>query len=369
MSEARALLEAIKSDIGRCTDCWSADAEFCGAHTASGAAIRRADRPEARVAEGLDYRALYDGRVREWLAVTAYLGTEADSAGELIAAIDARCRADRPEARVAEGLCAFGACGAERVSWQHLPCSRSEPDPCPEPCPAMDSGCHPFLPAPRPPEPDHDRPEARVAEGLLAEMVGDYHQTGSIRDHVDPGAAGWDVNKDWRICEDSLCVATRDVLANLPAPRPPEPDRPEARVAVEGDTLGGWMLYASDLSNALLAMGHHATARHQSPNEYDAESGLACSIRECLAETVEALDFAGPTFPLPAPRPPEPESRTEAVRRMQREGGGPVTAVMVSRADEAPRPPEPDRTAALVEKAMQDDMRRHPEAYGLDDTP
>jgi hypothetical protein len=32
----------------------------------------------------------------------------------------------------------------------------------------------------------------------------------------------------------------------------------------------------------------------------------------------------------------EAVSRSETVRRMQREGGGPVTAVMVSRADEVP---------------------------------
>lgn len=62
----------------------------------------------------------------------------------------------------------------------------------------------------------------RVAEleGLLLEMVGDYHQTGSIRDHVDPGASGWDVNKDWRICEDMLCAAARVLLATGSAVSP-----------------------------------------------------------------------------------------------------------------------------------------------------
>jgi hypothetical protein len=351
MSEARALLERIVNiydeadgfPVGaRRKRLWECIAEARGV-------LDRADRPEARVAEGLDYRALYDGRVREWLAVTAYLGTEADSAGELIAAIDARCRADRPEARVAEGLCAFGACGAERVSWQHLPCSRSEPDPCPEPCPAMDSGCHPFLPAPRPPEPDHDRPEARVAEGLLAEMVGDYHQTGSIRDHVDPGAAGWDVNKDWRICEDSLCVATRDVLANLPAPRPQEPlclcGEPRVAGVHDDDDL--------DL--------HAYTPRPPEPDR-----------------------TASPTHPEPCADPDHtsdadrPEARVAEGLTVERCAGYDLSdrpdlapnIVCTLPAGHtgyhlpAPRPPEPDRTA-LVEKAMQDDMRRHPEAYGL----
>lgn len=53
--------------------------------------------------------------------------------------------------------------------------------------------------------------EAQMAT-LLSWMVHDYHQTGFIRDHVDPNAKGWEVNRDWRICEDSLCVATRDIL-------------------------------------------------------------------------------------------------------------------------------------------------------------
>ena len=50
-------------------------------------------------------------------------------------------------------------------------------------------------------------------EWLLVEMVSDYHQTGLIRDHADPNAKSWEVNKDWRICDDQLCVAARELLA------------------------------------------------------------------------------------------------------------------------------------------------------------
>lgn len=53
--------------------------------------------------------------------------------------------------------------------------------------------------------------EPWTIEKLLLEMVGDYHQTGMIRDHVDPSSKSWDVNPDWRICEDILCVAARRV--------------------------------------------------------------------------------------------------------------------------------------------------------------
>jgi hypothetical protein len=163
-----------------------------------------------------------------------------------------------------------------------------------------------------------DRPEARVAEGLLAEMVGDYHQTGSIRDHVDPGAAGWDVNKDWRICEDSLCVATRDVLANLPAPRPPEPmdddcpdqcsrwpgcghterdfnpDRPEARVAVEGHAA--WLALTS------------LHIRASFPDDI-------CWIdhEKWPCRTIKAFETA---LANPAPRPPEPDRTAALVEGM-----------------------------------------------------
>lgn len=52
----------------------------------------------------------------------------------------------------------------------------------------------------------------KALEELLREMVIDYHQTGGIRDHVDPNAQGWDVNKDWHICDDVLCEAARDLL-------------------------------------------------------------------------------------------------------------------------------------------------------------
>ena len=60
--------------------------------------------------------------------------------------------------------------------------------------------------------------EVAMLKALLMEMVGDYHRTGLIRDHVDPSAKGWDVNKDWRICEDELCS---DVRVALPAPTTP----------------------------------------------------------------------------------------------------------------------------------------------------
>jgi hypothetical protein len=62
-------------------------------------------------------------------------------------------------------------------------------------------------------------PTEGTLRSLLAEMVGDYHHTGSIRDHVDPGAKGWEVNKDWRVCDDALCVATAAALTPAqPAP-------------------------------------------------------------------------------------------------------------------------------------------------------
>jgi hypothetical protein len=92
-------------------------------------------------------------------------------------------------------------------------------------------------------------------------------------------------------------------------------DRPEARVAVE---VCSWVLFDGDPCYQTLEHSFHDMTR----------SG----------------EWQHPF----SPRPPEPESRIDTVRRMQREGGGPVTAVMVSRADEVPRPPEPDRTAALV---------------------
>jgi hypothetical protein len=104
-------------------------------------------------------------------------------------------------------------------------------------------------------------------------------------------------------------------------------DRPDA-VAVEGLTV-------EMLADALDAAGAPRGTCEISSGHY---------IYPPQSRTVAEAILAN----LSTPRPPEPESRTEAVRRMQREGGGPVTAVMVSRADEAPRPPEPDRTAALV---------------------
>lgn len=61
----------------------------------------------------------------------------------------------------------------------------------------------------QPPEPDW---RAAKAERLLLEMVNDYHQTGLIRDHVDPNAKGWDVNPDWRVCDDMLCRETRELF-------------------------------------------------------------------------------------------------------------------------------------------------------------
>jgi hypothetical protein len=205
---------------------------------------------------------------------------------------------------------------------------------------------------------------------------------------VSLDAEGWPVMSDDD--DRTMQLVSTKMLASTPsgAELIRRADRPEARVEVEGTD---WEAVAQT---------------------------LAVRFRMTDDEFNKVQDE------FPAPRPPEPESRTEAVRRMQREGGGPVTAVMVSRADEAPRPPEPDRTAALVaalnlfgqhtddcatwhqwgkvepkcdcglsaalaptpdeappepdrtaaliEKAMQDDMRRHPEAYGLptpDDTP
>jgi hypothetical protein len=48
------------------------------------------------------------------------------------------------------------------------------------------------------------------------------------------------------------------------------------------ESLREWQDYAGTLSDALLALGHHNAAHHQSPQEYDAESGLACSIPTCI---------------------------------------------------------------------------------------
>jgi hypothetical protein len=134
------------------------------------------------------------------------------------------------------------------------------------------------------------------------------------------------VAEDEEYATEFLCVppdpveAARDYLRRA--------DRPEARVAVEGLTV-------EMLADALDAAGAPRGTCEISSGHY---------IYPPQSRTVAEAILAN----LSTPRPPEPESRTEAVRRMQREGGGPVTAVMVSRADEAPRPPEPDRTAALV---------------------
>ena len=48
----------------------------------------------------------------------------------------------------------------------------------------------------------------------------------------------------------------------------------------------GWQQYATDLSDTLRAIGHHAIGMHQSPQEYDAESGLACASPYCLKEFI-----------------------------------------------------------------------------------
>jgi hypothetical protein len=177
-----------------------------------------------------------------------------------------------------------------------------------------------------------DRPEARVAEGLLAEMVGDYHQTGSIRDHVDPGAAGWDVNKDWRICEDSLCVATRDVLANLPAPRPQEPlclcGEPRVAGVHEDDDLDLHAYTPRPPEPDRTASPTHPEPCADPDHTSDADrpearvaegltvercAGYDLSDRPDLAPNIVCTLPAGHTgYHLPAPRPPEPD-RTAAL--------------------------------------------------------
>lgn len=47
--------------------------------------------------------------------------------------------------------------------------------------------------------------------------------------------------------------------------------------------------YASVLSVTLIAVGHHNASKHQSPDEYDSESHLACVIPRCIEEFVKAF--------------------------------------------------------------------------------
>jgi hypothetical protein len=65
-------------------------------------------------------------------------------------------------------------------------------------------------------------------------------------------------------------------------------DRLLAAARAESDALRAaleeWQRYAGGLGGALISMGHHVAAKHQSPQEYDSESGLACSIPSCLAD-------------------------------------------------------------------------------------
>lgn len=52
-------------------------------------------------------------------------------------------------------------------------------------------------------------------EELLREAVEVAHQTGSIRDHHDPAAPGWEVH-GIETCRDGLCVEVLALLAAGP---------------------------------------------------------------------------------------------------------------------------------------------------------
>lgn len=45
--------------------------------------------------------------------------------------------------------------------------------------------------------------------------------------------------------------------------------------------------YSYRLGLALMELGHHNNGLHQSPQSYDAESGMACPITQCLMTFVK----------------------------------------------------------------------------------
>lgn len=49
------------------------------------------------------------------------------------------------------------------------------------------------------------------------------------------------------------------------------------------DALHDWQDRATAYSEALIAVGHHPTGKHESPGQYDSDSALACTAPGCLA--------------------------------------------------------------------------------------
>lgn len=129
-AESEALLERVTSD-------WDMDpyGEY--------------DRAKASLVA--DLRAVEAAAARRAIERVRAVASDLDSRGmglaalSLLEVIESSAALPRPEEPPVE-RCAFEGCGAERVSWRHLRCAQSEPDPCPDPCPAMDGGCHPFTP-------------------------------------------------------------------------------------------------------------------------------------------------------------------------------------------------------------------------------
>jgi hypothetical protein len=194
MSEARALLEAARTPYPCHSGAhlWGDNVDPAGNvlcpwcnHVTKPELIRRADRPEARVAEGLTVEAL---------ATALVAVTPTKKHGQLCPVWTRRLesKSDSPHAKRARGGPVVCDCFVARDA------------------PMKAAAILAALPAPRPPEPDRT---ALVCSGC--------------RQDVDP-TKGMLVHCD--ACTAAALQRTLDAKAEPPAPRPPEPDRTAALV-------------------------------------------------------------------------------------------------------------------------------------------
>ena len=121
---------------------------------------------------------------------------------------------------------------------------------------------------------------------------------------LDPETGDWIEVKDG-----TVHVAVQGGIH--PAPRAEAARATDERLLA---TLREEQHYAHTLSEALIGIGHHAAAKHQPPDQYDGESGLACVAPSCLLALAPRVEAAPP--------PLDGASRIAAERRRQIEVEG-----------------------------------------------
>ena len=80
-----------------------------------------------------------------------------------------------------------------------------------------------------------------------------------------------------------LVKKARRATLPVPASREATPSKDVAAGAGLRETLTEWQDTATAYSEAVIALGGHARAQHESPQQYDSESGMACIAPGCIA--------------------------------------------------------------------------------------